>query len=284
MKLLGLGDNVVDCYLNTGECFPGGNAVNVAAHASLLGIQGCYLGNLGGDEMGGVLMEAMTRAGVDYSRCRRIPGTTTKRCNYIVTDGERNFQGIDLGTRWSGPLVLGEEELQYIREFDGVHCCCNAKMEDEMIKLKDIPGVLTYDFGEKEKYRNETYMKKVCGYLDMALFSCPPMNEEECRSFCEPYHQLGTRYVMITMGHAGQYVSDGKHLYRGEAKRITVVDPMGAGDSFFTAFVVSLLNAGWKKGIMMQKEAVESALASAAEYSAANCMKEGGFGMKAVTV
>ena len=284
MKLLGLGDNVVDCYLNTGECFPGGNAVNVAAHASLLGIQGCYLGNLGGDEMGGVLMEAMTRAGVDYSRCRRIPGTTTKRCNYIVTDGERNFQGIDLGTRWSGPLVLGEEELQYIREFDGVHCCCNAKMEDEMIKLKDIPGVLTYDFGEKEKYRNETYMKKVCGYLDMALFSCPPMNEEECRSFCEPYHQLGTRNVMITMGHAGQYVSDGKHLYRGEAKKIKVVDTMGAGDSFFTAFVVSLLNAGWKKGIMMQKEAVESALASAAEYSAANCMKEGGFGMKAVTV
>lgn len=283
MKLLGLGDNVVDCYLNTGECYPGGNAVNVAAHASMLGIQGCYLGNLGDDEMGDILMDAMSGAGVDYSRCRRIAGTTTKRCNYIVTDGERSFQGIDLGAQWSGPLVLGEEDLQYIREFDGVHCCCNAKMEDEIKKLSDIPGVLTYDFGEKEKYRNEDYMKKVCGYLDMALFSCPPMTVEQCRMFCEPYHRMGTLYVMITMGHAGQLVSDGEHIYRGNAKKIKAVDTMGAGDSFFAAFVVSLLKAGWKKSRLMEKEPVENALVFAAEYSAANCMKEGGFGVKAVT-
>ena len=31
MKLIALGDNVIDYYHNTQECFPGGNAVNVAA-------------------------------------------------------------------------------------------------------------------------------------------------------------------------------------------------------------------------------------------------------------
>ena len=37
MKLIALGDNVIDAYRNTGEHFPGGNAVNVAVHAARLG-------------------------------------------------------------------------------------------------------------------------------------------------------------------------------------------------------------------------------------------------------
>lgn len=33
MKLLGLGDNVMDAYLFRGELYPGGNAANVAVLA-----------------------------------------------------------------------------------------------------------------------------------------------------------------------------------------------------------------------------------------------------------
>ena len=33
MKVLGLGDNVVDRYVNKGIMFPGGNAVNFAVYA-----------------------------------------------------------------------------------------------------------------------------------------------------------------------------------------------------------------------------------------------------------
>ena len=47
MKLIALGDNVIDYYHNTQECFPGGNAVNVAVHAARLGAQAEYLGSLG---------------------------------------------------------------------------------------------------------------------------------------------------------------------------------------------------------------------------------------------
>ena len=51
MKLIALGDNVIDYYHNTKECFPGGNAVNVAVHAARLGAQAEYLGSLGDDKM-----------------------------------------------------------------------------------------------------------------------------------------------------------------------------------------------------------------------------------------
>ena len=58
MKLIALGDNVIDYYHNTQECFPGGNAVNVAVHAARLGAQAEYLGSLGDDKMAHIVEKA----------------------------------------------------------------------------------------------------------------------------------------------------------------------------------------------------------------------------------
>lgn len=33
MRIIGIGDNVVDCYLDQGLYYPGGNCVNVAVNA-----------------------------------------------------------------------------------------------------------------------------------------------------------------------------------------------------------------------------------------------------------
>ena len=53
---------------------------------------------------------------------------------------------------------------------------------------------------------------------------------------------------------------------------------MGAGDSFFTSFVCSLLKAGWKKEIALTEEMIESAFRIAAKFSANNCLSDGSFG------
>lgn len=49
MKIAGIGDNVIDRYMNMGIMFPGGNAVNFAAHAALLGAEAAYVGSIGAD-------------------------------------------------------------------------------------------------------------------------------------------------------------------------------------------------------------------------------------------
>ena len=38
--------------MNMGIMFPGGNAVNVAAHAALLGAEAAYVGSIGADREG----------------------------------------------------------------------------------------------------------------------------------------------------------------------------------------------------------------------------------------
>ena len=91
MKLIALGDNVIDYYHNTQECFPGGNAVNVAVHAARLGAQAEYLGSLGDDKMAHIVEKALRENGVDISHCPVLQGRTTKVCSYDVVNGERSF-------------------------------------------------------------------------------------------------------------------------------------------------------------------------------------------------
>ena len=91
MKLIALGDNVIDYYHNTQECFPGGNAVNVAVHAARLGAQAEYLGSLGDDDMAHIVEKALRENGVDISHCPVLQGRTTKVCSYDVVNGERSF-------------------------------------------------------------------------------------------------------------------------------------------------------------------------------------------------
>ena len=52
MRLLGIGDNVMDAYLFQNKLYPGGNAVNVAVLAGRFGAQAGYLGILANDAPG----------------------------------------------------------------------------------------------------------------------------------------------------------------------------------------------------------------------------------------
>ena len=155
MKVIALGDNVIDYYRNTGECFPGGNAVNVAVHAARQGAESEYLGNLGADSYAEVIVKALDDFHVLHGHCPVLDGKTTKVCNYDVTDGERSFVSVVTGPDWAGPIQLSEEDLRYLSGADLIACSCNAKMPEQMRRVQELPPVFVYDFGEKEKYRTE---------------------------------------------------------------------------------------------------------------------------------
>ncbi len=277
MKFLGLGDNVIDCYINTGNLHPGGNAVNTAVHASRLGAEAAYLGVLADDELSDVIRNTLKDHQVDYSHCTTVKGSTTKCCNYTVKDGEHHYDGISLGKNWSGPMTLEESQLQYMKNFDIIHSCCNAKMEQEISKTGVLPSLVTYDFSVKEKYRTGQYLALVCPWLDLALFSCEPLEEDDASHFCRRFHVQGAKHVLLTMGKAGSFVSNGDVLVKGEVFMVDPVDTMGAGDAFLTAFLLSLAAQGWKKGGQMPETALKRALEAGARYSAENCMVQGGF-------
>lgn len=278
MKLIALGDNVVDSYENTGACFPGGNAVNVAVHAARQGAQAEYLGALADDEPAGVILRALRDSGVQTGFCTVAPGTTTKRCLYNVVQGERSFLRVVTGDSWVGPLQLTAAQRQHLATADIVVSSCNAKMPEQMAAVGALPPIFAFDFGEKEKYRTDDYYDQVCHGMDLAMFSCPPLSRQAFADLCAPLARRGVVHVLATMGAQGQMLWAQGQILQQSVQSVETCDTMGAGDCFLAVFLCDLYAAGWKKGRRMPEAALLHALERAQQAAARNCMVQGGFG------
>lgn len=279
MKVIGYGDNVVDRYINKSIMFPGGNCINFAVYASKIGIESSYLGMFGDDREAKWIMHALEDLGVDYSRCRVEEGSVTERCDVSITDeGNRVFEAFDERENLHDIYVLDEDDIEYLKDFDLIHCSCYAEELSELPKLADMPGLCAFDFSEDDEYRTDEYLNQVCPYMDFTLFSCEGMSLEDREALAKKVHGLGVKYVLLTMGPEGQMFFDGNKFYEGQAKLIEAKDTMGAGDSFFTAFLMSLLKSGWNKTTPPTEDAINTAFEFAADFAANNCLVDGAFG------
>jgi len=281
MKILGIGDNVVDRYINKRIMFPGGNAVNFAVYAKQCGEDSAYLGNIADDEEGKLVYNSLSELSVDVSGSPLKTGDATERCDVRLDDGDRVFVGCEYGERgeeaWH-PMVIVPEHIEYISSFDVIHCGCYAAMEDEIKKLEDIEAVKTYDFSAEEEYRTDEYLEKVCPYIDIALFSAAETGMENMKNYVSKALMMGTKMVLVTDGTKGQKLWYNGEVFTGVVKKVEPVDTMGAGDSFFTAFVVAVMRAGFGKGNVLKKDDIDAAFSYAADFSAKTCLVEGAFG------
>ena len=66
-RVAAVGDNSTDVYVELGQAFPGGNAVNVAVYLLRLGEQASYTGFVGTDTYGTSMRQALIAKGVDVS-------------------------------------------------------------------------------------------------------------------------------------------------------------------------------------------------------------------------
>ena len=79
-KMIAVGDNVVDCYLDDHVYYPGGNAVNVAVNCRRDGIEDvAYIGMFGNDGKAEHLKWALTQENVHFERSRTMyaPASST---------------------------------------------------------------------------------------------------------------------------------------------------------------------------------------------------------------
>lgn len=269
MKVIGIGDNVVDRYIDRRIMFPGGNSVNFAVYAKQCGVKSAYLGNIADDPEGHLVKESLISLGVDVSNCPLQEGMATERCDVVLNDGDRQFVGCTYGPGVWTPFTIEEKHMEYLKGFDLIHCGCYGEMADEIHKLSGIDAMKTYDFSAEEEYRTDEYLEKVCPYIDIALFSAEAMNSDEIDAVMKKAYSLGAKKVLVTMGTKGQLLWDGEKVHKGKVKLIDAVDTMGAGDSFFTAFAIAMLRG------LEYPEAFDYA----AEFSAKTCLTEGAFGL-----
>lgn len=266
MRMLAIGDNVADCYLDEGLYYPGGNAVNVAVGCKRSGFaEVAYIGVFGDDPEARHIQWALTREGITCERSRHIHAASGHPGVRLV-DGDRVFVGGPKDTaQHIVRLRLMPADLEYIAGFDICHTSCYSSVEPELPNIRQSVEV-SFDFSSD--YQRPEYLAQVCPHVRFAFFSGSHLPEAELDALLRTVHGYGTEVVGVTLGSAGALFSRKGQRFRQGIKPVAVVDTMGAGDSFIAGFLTRYTHGA----------GMEEALDFAATCAANTCREHGGFG------
>ena len=264
VRLIGVGDNTVDTYVHTRTQYPGGNAINVAVLAKRYGHdEAAYLGWLGQDERGQMILNALAAEGVDTSHCRSVQEKPTAYSTVTLVNGDRVFGASDHGA--CSLLYLEPADFDYIRTYDVVHTSAFSHIEKQLPELKKASRILSFDLSQRHDQR---YLANVLPNVDVAFISLSDVAEDQQDTLLRRMHTMGPRLVVATRGKQGSWVFDGSRIYHQGIIPVEAVDTLGAGDAFAAAFLVEITN-GTKIPLAMEL---------AANFAAQNCTHFGAFG------
>lgn len=275
MRVIGVGDNVVDKYLYKKTMYPGGNALNFSVYAKQLGMESAYLGVFGNDRAAEHIIATLKRLDVDVSHCRQHEGENGFAAVDLV-DGDRVFiGGNEGGVQKDQPIILSNEDLEYMKTFEIAHSSIYSGMESELPKLKEAGILVSFDFSSAY---NDDILERNCKHIDISLLSCGQLLDEEVEDLLKRVYSYGSKLAIGTMGSRGSLVYDGKTFFRQVPHFVQPVDTLGAGDSFFTAFILQYLLG--KKENTNENDAIllKSSLEEGARFAAKTCLIDGAFG------
>jgi sugar/nucleoside kinase (ribokinase family) len=260
MRLLGVGDNVVDRYHDLGLMFPGGNALNVAVAGARAGAEAAYLGVVGNDRAGETILAGLRAEGVDTSHVRVVPGASAHG-DVSLVEGDRVFAGSDVGV---SRFVPSPDDLAWAGTFELVHTGDCSMLEDQVAELARVTPV-SFDFSVQ---RDPAYVEPLLPHVAIACFSAADLTEEAALDLLATAVAKGPRLALATRGAAPAILHDGQRTWRQAVIPTKVVDTLGAGDFFIGRFIVGVIGG----------EDTAVSLAAAAHAAAVTCGIHGAFG------
>lgn len=274
IKVIGLGDNVVDKYEHINTMYPGGNALNFAVYAKRLGVEAAFLGAFGTDNEAEHVQTSIEKIGLDISHSKHYEGENG--CARVtLEDGDRVFLGSNrCGVLRENGLNLTEEDLDYIKGFDLLHTGLYGFSEGELPKIKALGVPIGFDFSSDF---TQEQVNRIAAKIDYAYFSCSHLKIDDMLNLMVKVINLGCKLVLCTMGEKGALLYDGSTFYLQEPKLVKAIDTMGAGDSFITCFMVHYL-MGLESGKSGKQTIIKESLEKAADFSSQQCLVDGSFG------
>jgi fructoselysine 6-kinase len=260
MDVIAIGDNISDCYLAIGQVFPGGNAVNVSVAAARSGGRSGYIGVVGDDARGQMLIDSLTAESVDVRRLSVVPGRTAC-CQILHADGERVFGTTNRGVALFTPT---RDDLAFAATASIIHSTYCSGLEESVPELAARSRV-SFDFSDRI---GDGYADDLLPYVHVAEFSVADLDDEECAELARWAGTRGPRYVLVTRGRRGAMLLDSGQVTSVEAVPSAVIDTLGAGDSFIGRTLYGLI----------RDEPIPELLAASARAAARTCTAWGAYG------
>lgn len=238
MKIIGVGDNTVDVYVNQNKMYPGGNSVNVPELCLRAGASAAaYIGIFGDDFAGRLMTDSLREDGIDISHSRIIHGRNSKNANIQGEGNDRVWVGNNNEGDCAGvQLKFTKADIDYISTFDVLHSSVHSEIP-YLFPL--IQGSVFTSMDFSDGYTDER-IATLCPYLDIAFFSGGGRSKEEIEDVIGKALKAGAKIVVTTMGMGGSIATDGKErIFQSAIKADEpVVDTLGAGDTYIAAFLL----------------------------------------------
>jgi fructoselysine 6-kinase len=256
-KLVAIGDNCLDVYLNKDLMTTGGNALNVAVQWRSHGWDARYFGAVGTDPEAEVLLAEITTAGLSSADVERRSGETAVT---LLRDenGDRQFllESFGVGENY----MPSGDRYEIATTADWVHLGTNAN--EKLVRRLVADGVpFSIDV-------STSHLVLPLNDVPLVFASGPDQADAPVEPIFANLTAAGARQIVVTCGSRGAYFSDGGALLHTAAKPVKVVDTCGAGDSFIASFLTAFI---------CERLGAPEALHKAAAAAAETCLHVGSF-------
>lgn len=228
--------------------YPGGSAANTIYALAQLGLRTGFLGAVGDDDAGRILVESFRSVGVDTSGIVIKPKAKTGRAlGFIDAQGRRTLY-IEPGA--NSLLRKADIDLSYVARTWCVHLTSFVGQEQWAVQCEVVralppkrlvsfaPGMILARRGLRALY--PVLKRTHVLFLNRGEFELLT-HTDDLSVGARTLLKVGAQLIVVTLGAEGSYVTDGKIAHRVEAPRVKrVLDTTGAGDAFAAGFLYGL--------------------------------------------
>ena len=234
MRVAAVGDNCIDIYKEQNRYYPTGNCVDFAVNIRKLGVEVTVVSLTGTDHYGDELIEMLKKYDVDASHLHRKEGKTGTVLMQLVGN-DRLHTISDPGV--FADFDLTKEDLEFIKGYDVIHSVIWGNVNGYMKTFKEWGKTIVYDFATD---LDDPEIQKLLPYVDYGFFSYK-QDDDFIREYLKDCCEKGLKVAIATLGEHGSIAYDGKKYYLQEALPVTVVNTVGAGDSFISGYTYGVI-------------------------------------------
>ena len=294
-KIVALGEVVSDIYRGEGSsevelpftARPGGAPANVAVAAARLGSEAAFVGSVGEDLFGDLILRTLEAEGVDTSAVRRCePPTRTSIAFVEISGGERSFtfyrsdpaadellSAEDVSEEalsWASFVNFGSIPLIKDPSRSAIHRAV------ELAEELDVPVAFDVNFREHLWESAEAAREVVNPLLDRSQIVklsddeiSPLLGTQRAEEAARILLDRGVALVFVSLGAKGAFYATKDFEGEVPSFEVEALDPTGAGDAFLAAALVRLSEGEW------DEETVRKAARSGTAAGAIACTDYG---------
>jgi ribokinase len=227
----------------------GGSAANTTVGLARLGCKVGFIGKVGCDKEGDLLLAVFCEEGVDTSGVIRAKhGKSGSVMGFVDQKGARALY-IDAGV--NDTMTLDEVNVEYVSQARFLHLTSfvgEKSFQTQKKLLETLPNnfKVSFDPGALYARRGLVQLEPI---IKKSYVLMPNAVELELLTgktdYCKGADFLigkGAKIVAVKLGGDGCYVTDGHERHLVKAIKVKVVDTTGAGDAFCAGFLYGLLN------------------------------------------